>query len=492
MARMTALAEEVAGIGYWRVDVKTGETTWSPHVATLYGLDPDLELQLEQFVRPFTPKTDRLCRRGSKAAREDGLGWKLAVTRIVLSDGGLRYLEGHGYCERDEAGRVIALFGTVMDITARVTAEASRAEDEARYRAMSERVLLATQAGQIGVWEWNVQTGALAWDDRMYALYGLVPGEALTADRFYACVHPADRAEEQAQARPPWRASKPYDTEFRVVRPDGEVRMSAPRRRSCAAPTARRSRLVGVNWDVTAVRNLERSLRASEDRARNMIANAHQAIVTADEAGRISGWNRHAELTFGWSAQEAIGADLAMILPAGHAGVAAFLGGGFGDDIDQRVETTARRKDGVEIPIELAVSAVRDAAGWELTALMQDISERKEQLELFENAFEHAPIGKCLVGLDGSFLKVNPTLCEMVGYSREELLALDFQAITHPDDLDADLNLVADLYNGLISTIGWTSATSARTARSSGSSWRCRGSTIPTVRRAISSRRSRT
>jgi PAS domain-containing protein len=62
-------------------------------------------------------------------------------------------------------------------------------------------------------------------------------------------------------------------------------------------------RLVGANWDVTAVRDLERSLRASEDRARNVIANAHQAIVTADEAGRISGWNRHAELTFGWSAR---------------------------------------------------------------------------------------------------------------------------------------------------------------------------------------------
>jgi PAS domain-containing protein len=43
---------------------------------------------------------------------------------IVLSDGQLRHLEGHGYCERDADGRVIAVFGTVMDITARVTAEA--------------------------------------------------------------------------------------------------------------------------------------------------------------------------------------------------------------------------------------------------------------------------------------------------------------------------------------------------------------------------------
>ena len=452
MARMTALAEQVAGIGYWRVDLKTGETTWSPHVAKLYGLDPSLDLRLEQFVQAVHPEDRPMLQARLAAAREDGVGWKLVITRIVLPDGGLRYLEGHGNCERDEAGQVVALFGTVMDVTARVTAEASRAEDAARYRAMSERVLLATQAGQIGIWEWNVQTGALAWDDRMYALYGLVHGEPLTADRFYACVHPDDRAEEQAQARTTLFGDKPYDTEFRIVRPDGAVRHVRAQATVVRDADGAPMRLVGVNWDVTDVRNLERSLRASEDRARNMIANAHQAIVTADEAGRITGWNRHAELTFGWTTAEAIGADLAMILPAGQAGMTAFLGGGLGDDIDQGIETTARRKDGVEIPIELAVSAVRDAAGWELTALMQDISVRKEQQELFETAFEHAPIGKCLVGLDGAFLKVNPTLCKMVGYSHEELLALNFQAITHPDDLDADLGLLADLYNGRIST----------------------------------------
>jgi len=452
MARMTALAEEVAGIGYWRVDVKTGETTWSPHVAVLYGLDPNLDLRLEQFIGAVHPDDQPALRARLEAARQDGLDWKLAITRIILPDGRLRYLEGHGNCERDEAGQVVALFGTVMDVTASVVAEASRAEDEARYRTMSERVLLATQAGQIGIWEWNIKTGALTWDDRMYALYGLPPGEALTAQRFYACVHPADRAEEQAQARTTLSGDKPYDTEFRIVRPDGAVRHVRAQATVVRDAEGAPMRMVGVNWDVTEVRNLEQSLRASEDRARNVIANAHQAIVTADEAGRITGWNRHAQLTFGWTAEEAIGAHLAMMLPSGQVGMAAFLGGGFGDDIDQRIETTARRKDGVEIPIELAVSAVRDAAGWELTALMQDISVRKEQQELFETAFEHAPIGKCLVGLDGAFLKVNPTLCRMVGYSGEELLALNFQAITHPDDLDADLGLLADLYNGRIST----------------------------------------
>jgi PAS domain S-box-containing protein len=452
MARMTSLAEEVAGIGYWRIDVVTGEATWSPHVATIYGLDPTLEPRLSRFIAAVHPDDRPALQARLKTAIEQGVDWKLAMTRVVLPDGNLRYLEGHGCCERNAAGQVIAVFGTVVDITARVTAEISRAEDEARYRAMSERVLLATQAGQIGVWEWNIQTGELMWDDRMHALYGLSPDEALTAERFLACVHPDDRAAEQALARTALRGDAPYDTEFRVVHPNGDVRsiraLATVVRGADGAPL----KLVGANWDVTVVRNLELSLRASEDRARNVIANAHEAVVTADETGRITGWNRHAELTFGWSAQEAVGANLAMILPAGHAGMVGLLGGRLGEDIDQRVETIARRKDGAEIAIELAVSAVRDAAGWQMTALMHDISERKNQLELFENAFEHAAIGKALVGLDGTFLKVNPTLCAMLGYSREELLALDFQAITYPDDLGADLSLVHDLGAGLIST----------------------------------------
>ena len=452
MARMTALAEEVAGIGYWRFEVATREATWSPHVATIYGLDPALEPEIERFLAAVHPDDVPAQQARLKAALEDGVDWKTAMTRVVLPNGDLRYLEGHGCCERNSAGQVVAVFGTVVDITERVTAEIVRAENEARYRAMSERVLLATQAGEIGVWEWNILTGDLMWDDRMYALYGVEPGQAMTVERFASRVHPDDRAAEQACARAALHDGAPYDMEFRVVRPTGEVLSIRALATVVRAPDGAPLRLVGTNWDVTAVRKLERSLRVSEQRARNVIAHAHQAIVTADEAGRITGWNRHAELTFGWSAEEAIGQDLSMILPGGQAGLAGFLGGDLGDDIDQRIETAARRKDGAEMPIELAISAVRDASGWEMTALMHDISERKEQLELFENAFEHATIGKCLVGLQGQFLKVNPALCRMVGYSTEELLALDFQTITHPDDLDADLGLLTDMYNGKIST----------------------------------------
>ena len=65
----------------------------------------------------------------------------------------------------------------------------------------------------------------------------------------------------------------------------------------------------------------------------------------------------------------------------------------------------------------------------------------------FGRAFDQAAIGMALVGLDGRWLRVNPALCKIVGYSEQELLVTDFQTITHPEDLDGDLNYVQQMLN---------------------------------------------
>ena len=70
--------------------------------------------------------------------------------------------------------------------------------------------------------------------------------------------------------------------------------------------------------------------------------------------------------------------------------------------------------------------------------------------ERFRNAFEHAPIGMALVGLDGRFLKVNDALCSLTGYSELDLLERNFGDITHREDLDADLRSAGDLVAGKI------------------------------------------
>ncbi|MCY7423070.1 MAG: PAS domain S-box protein [Chitinophagaceae bacterium] len=89
--------------------------------------------------------------------------------------------------------------------------------------------------------------------------------------------------------------------------------------------------------------------------------------------------------------------------------------------------------------------------------LFQDINEKTLilkklaiQEERFRQTFEYAPHGMALVGLDGKWLRVNKNLCDMLGYSEQELLTLTFQDLTHPDDLDKDVSLLHELLGGSV------------------------------------------
>lgn len=75
---------------------------------------------------------------------------------------------------------------------------------------------------------------------------------------------------------------------------------------------------------------------------------------------------------------------------------------------------------------------------------------RAEEDSIFFNAFKYASIGMALVAPDGKWLKVNRSLCEMLGYLEEEILDKTFQDITHPDDLDEDLVYMTRMLAGVI------------------------------------------
>ncbi len=72
-------------------------------------------------------------------------------------------------------------------------------------------------------------------------------------------------------------------------------------------------------------------------------------------------------------------------------------------------------------------------------------TQPKESEDLFQKTFEQAAVGIAHVSLVGNFMRINQKFCDIVGYSRQEMLKLTFQDITHPDDLSADLNNVQRL-----------------------------------------------
>ncbi|GBD26892.1 Aerobic respiration control sensor protein ArcB [bacterium HR30] len=191
---------------------------------------------------------------------------------------------------------------------------------------------------------------------------------------------------------------------------------------------------------------------------REVVEHAAEAICRTDLNGRIVFANAAAGELFGVAAEELVGRSFFDFV-ALHARdeVRRF----YQEQYRLRLPTTFR-----EIPFvdekgeqkwvsQTARLQVRgtQVEGFQIVA--RDITDRVsivEQLrqseERFRSTFERAPIGIALVAPSGQFLRVNAALCEMLGYSEEELLQRDFQSITYPEDLEPDLALVAECLEG--------------------------------------------
>jgi diguanylate cyclase (GGDEF)-like protein/PAS domain S-box-containing protein len=129
------------------------------------------------------------------------------------------------------------------------------------------------------------------------------------------------------------------------------------------------------------------ALRESEQRNRLILDTASDAFIEMDEAGRVTTWNRQAELSFGWAADEVVGRILSeTIVPPEHRrahdeGLKKFLTTGRGPILNQRIEISALRKDGQQVPVELTIWAVLMPSGWTFSAFVRDIADRVRMQE---------------------------------------------------------------------------------------------------------------
>jgi diguanylate cyclase (GGDEF)-like protein/PAS domain S-box-containing protein len=196
-----------------------------------------------------------------------------------------------------------------------------------------------------------------------------------------------------------------------------------------------------------ARRQLDEELRKSEARYRTVLDAAFDAIVTIRPDGIVRWFNRGAERIFGHSSEEVIGQPVTLLMPERYrelcvGGLHRYLQTGEARVVGGTTELVGLRKDGSEFPIEMSLGEILEDDERLFTGVIRDITERRrtddalrEMRDRFRSIFDHAPIGVAMVSLEGRYLQVNGSLCEILGYSEEELQALTWQEITHPDDL---------------------------------------------------------
>jgi len=161
---------------------------------------------------------------------------------------------------------------------------------EEDLKQVSARLLLATRAGGVGVWDYDVVNNILLWDDRMYELYGIHKNDFIGVyEAWQNGVHPDDKVRGDAEIQMAIRGEKEFDTEFRVCWPDGSIRniraIAIVQRDDANQPL----RMIGTNWDITELRNAEKvKLDDSENRYRSIFQGSPDGIMITDaENGRI-------------------------------------------------------------------------------------------------------------------------------------------------------------------------------------------------------------
>jgi PAS domain S-box-containing protein len=216
------------------------------------------------------------------AARVTGHLRQLSAGTRALARGDLRArVPGDAFGELGQLARSFNDMASRLDqsidelhreVEIRTRREHELRESEGKVRSSEHRLRLATRAGKLAIWDWDIENDRLLWDDAMFALYGVRP-EAFsgTFEAWSHCLAPEDLARAKGDVEAALRGEREFASEFKVRLADGRTRVVEGVGSTVRDEAGRATRMVGINWDVSEERRM-RQLLATETRVLEMIA----------------------------------------------------------------------------------------------------------------------------------------------------------------------------------------------------------------------------
>jgi PAS domain S-box-containing protein len=257
-------------------------------------------------------------------------------------------------------------------------------EDKKHLAKINQRFELAANSAGIAVWDYDIINGTLIWDDRMYRLYQLSRDEFVPDyDAWESRLHPDDAGRTDAELQAAINGHNNYDTSFRIVTPNGDVRNIKAHGSVEHDQAGRPLRMTGINYDVTAIKQAETALRESAQYTQTILDNVLDGIITIDEGGIVDTFNKSAEKIFGFTMTEIVGTNVSQLIPEPHGSkhdsyLRKYQATGIKHVIGINREVSGVRKGGATFAMELSVSEITHAGRHMFIGLVRDINERKQ------------------------------------------------------------------------------------------------------------------
>lgn len=375
--------------------------------------------------------------------------------RFVRKDGRVVWTNLTSSVARDtRTGQVKNLISFVEDISWRKQAEKALRDSEAKFRTM------ANVMPQI-VWSTSPDGHYDYFNDQWYEFTGL-PEDSIDIEDVFDIFHPDDRERVSGRWRHSLQSGERYEIEYRLRNRSGQYRWTLVRALPVRDEKGSIVHWMGTCTDIHEQKMIQEAIYRSEQRFRLLYENAPIGIAHFDLAGRCTYANHKFAEIIGYTPGEIVGLNYLDVTPAEERAISAehsekLLAG----QMEILREGRMLRKDRSTTWVRLTARMLRDESGKPQygIAIFEDINERKkaeaalrDSEERFRATFEHAPLGIGKTTLDGMFIRANPKLLEMLGYSLGEFTRLSIVDITSPADREQTISNLEELVAGQTSS----------------------------------------
>ncbi|APZ91862.1 PAS domain-containing hybrid sensor histidine kinase/response regulator [Fuerstiella marisgermanici] len=392
---------QMAKVGGWELDARTGEVTWTKETFRIHELPADGTPPLEDALRFFHPDDRTTLSTAISKAFAFGQPYDLQL-RLTTAKGNARYTRS--ICTPIvENGRTIRLRGTFQDITERRVAE----EQLKAERLRLAEVLAGTRVGD---WQWYVATGRLTFGERWEAILGYPPTEApsFDEDTWMALYHPDSIEDARRLLRECFSGKRDhYEHEVQMKHRNGSWIWVFDRGKVVERdPDGRPLLISGIHQDITSRKETEQRLRESETRYRDIFENSSAVKLLIDpDTGRIVEANSAASRFYGYTSDELSRLHIWDINTLNESGVRERLRQARAGE-NATFEFQHRKASGEVRDVQISTGPVQVGEQQLLHTIVFDVTDRKHAEEELQRLAHLESLGTLAGGIAHDFNNV--------------------------------------------------------------------------------------